>query len=336
AGEETAHLWVSNGKGDYTVDSGTKESRGTAVTLHLKEDAAEFTDPARLRAVVKRHSDHIAVPIVLHDEGKDEAINAASALWLRPKSEIMAEQYREFYHHVGHAFDEPWLTLHNRAEGTLEYTSLLFVPSTKPFDLFDPERKHRVKLYVKRVFITDDCQPLLPAYLRFLKGIVDSEDLPLNISREMLQSNPMLARIRGQIVKRVLGELQKKAKEAPEEYARFWENFGAVLKEGLYEDRDERDSLLALARFRSIAAEGLVSLEDYTARMKPGQEAIYTIAGDNLALLKKSPQLEGFRARGVEVLLLTDPVDEFWASALGKYKDWGLKSVTRGGADLAK
>ncbi len=334
AGEETAHLWVSNGKGDYTVDSGTKESRGTAVTLHLKEDAAEFTDPARLRAVVKRHSDHIAVPIVLRDQGKDETINAASALWLRPKSEITAEQYREFYHHVGHAFDEPWLTLHSRAEGALEYTSLLFVPSAKPFDLFDPERKHQVKLYVKRVFVTDDCQPLLPAYLRFLKGVVDSEDLPLNISREMLQANPMLTRMRTQITKRVLGELAKKAKDAPGEYATFWDNFGAVLKEGLYEDREQRDELLALARFRSTAGDGLVSLEEYVARMKHGQKAIYTISGDTPERVARSPQLEGFRARGVEVLLLTDPVDEFWLPAQGAYKDTPFKSATRGAADL--
>ncbi|HEV2161961.1 MAG TPA: molecular chaperone HtpG [Stellaceae bacterium] len=334
AGEETAHLWVSDGKGDYTVDAATKESRGTAVTLHLKEDAAEFTDLARLRAVVKRHSDHIAVPIVLHDQGKDETINAASALWLRPKSEITAEQYREFYHHAGHAFDEPWLTLHSRAEGTLEYTSLLFVPSAKPFDLFDPERKHQVKLYVKRVFVTDDCQPLLPAYLRFLKGIVDSEDLPLNVSREMLQANPMLARMRTQIAKRVLGELAKKAKDAPGEYATFWDNFGAVLKEGLYEDREQRDELLTLARFHSTAGDGLVSFEEYVARMKPGQKAIYTISGDTPERVARSPQLEGFRARGVEVLLLTDPVDEFWLPALGTYKDTPFKSATRGGADL--
>ena len=334
AGEETAHLWVSDGKGDYTVDVAAKESRGTAVTLHLKDDAAEFTDPARLRAVVKRHSDHIAVPVVLRDQGKDEAINAASALWLRPKSEIAAEQYREFYHHVGHAFDEPWLTLHNRAEGTLEYTSLLFVPSAKPFDLFDPERKHQVKLYVKRVFVTDDCQPLLPAYLRFLKGIVDSEDLPLNVSREMLQANPMLTRMRTQIVKRVLGELAKKAKDAPGEYATFWENFGAVLKEGLYEDREQRDELLTLARFRSTAGDGLASLDEYVARMKPGQKAIYTISGDTPERVARSPQLEGFRAHGVEVLLLTDPVDEFWLPALGAYKDTPFKSATRGTADL--
>ncbi|MGH6968495.1 MAG: molecular chaperone HtpG [Stellaceae bacterium] len=334
AGEAEAHLWVSDGKGDYTVEAAAKESRGTVVTLHLKADAIEFAEPARLREIVKRHSDHIALPIVLHDQGKGETINAASALWLRPKSEITPEQYREFYHHAGHAFDEPWLAIHSRAEGTLEYTSLLFVPSAKPFDLFEPERKHRVKLYVRRVFVTDDCQPLLPAYLRFLKGIVDSEDLPLNISREMLQSNPVLARMRAQITKRVLGELAKKAKDAPGEYAKFWDNFGAVLKEGLYEDRDHRDELLALARFRSTAGDGLVSLDDYVARMNPGQKAIYTISGDAPERAARSPQLEGFRARGVEVLLLTDPVDEFWLPALGAYKDTPFKSATRGAAEL--
>jgi len=334
AGETEAHLWVSDGKGDYTVDAATKDSHGTVVTLHLKADAAEFTDPARLRQIVRRHSDHIALPIVLHDQGKDETINAASALWLRPKSEITPEQYREFYHHAGHAFDEPWLTIHNRAEGTLEYTSLLFVPTSKPFDLFEPERKHRVKLYVRRVFVTDDCQPLLPSYLRFLKGIVDSEDLPLNVSREMLQSNPTLARMQVQITKRVLGELAKKAKDAPDEYAKFWDNFGAVLKEGLYEDREHRDALLALARFRSTAGDALVSLDDYVARMKPGQKAIYTISGDTPERVARSPQLEGFRARGVEVLLLTDPIDEFWLPALGAYKETPFKSATRGAAEL--
>ncbi|HKX09268.1 MAG TPA: molecular chaperone HtpG [Stellaceae bacterium] len=336
AGTEEAWRWTSDGKGEFTVEAGQREKRGTTIVLFLREDAAEYVEPSRLREIVKTYSDHVALPIVLDHKGKEETLNAASALWMRPKSEIKPEQYAEFYHHVGHAGDEPWLTLHWKAEGRIEYTGLLFIPSAKPFDLFDPLRKHRLKLYVRRVFITDDCQDLLPPWLRFVRGVVDSEDLPLNVSREMLQSNPMVARIRGQIVKRVLSELQKKAKDAPEDYAKFWENFGAVLKEGLYEDRDEREALLSLARFRSTAGDALVSLEEYSARLKPGQDAIYTIAGDNLDLLKKSPQLEGFRAKGVEVLLLTDPVDEFWAPATGKYKDWSFKSATRGGADLAK
>src|SRR5262249_51382747 len=336
AGTEEPWGWVPDGKGEFTVEPGERDKRGTTIVLELREDAAEYVEPSRIREIVKTYSDHVALPIVLDHKGKEETLNAASALWMRPKSEIKPEQYTEFYHHVGHAGDEPWLTLHWKAEGRIEYTGLLFVPSMKPFDLFDPLRKHRLKLYVRRVFITDDCQELLPPWLRFVRGVVDSEDLPLNVSREMLQSNPMVARIRGQIVKTALSGLQKTAKDAPQDHAKAWENFGAVLKEGLYEDRDERESLLALARFRSTASESLVSLEDYAHRMKPGQDAIYTIAGDNLDLLKKSPQLEGFRAKGIEVLLLTDPVDEFWAPAIGKYKDWAFKSATRGGADLAK
>src|SRR5207253_2941669 len=270
------------------------------------------------------------------DGNTEETINVASALWTRPRSEITPEQYKEFYHHVAHSFDEPWLTLHGKAEGVLEYSFLLFVPAAKPFDLFDPERKSRLKLYVRRVFITDEGTELVPPYLRFVKGIVDSEDLPLNISREMLQSNPTLARIRQQLTRRVLSELSKKASEAPDEYATFWDNFGAVLKEGLYEDREQRDQILPLARFRSTTRDGLISLDDYIAAMRPGQEAIYTITGDNLDLLIKSPQIEGFRARGVEVLLLTDPIDEFWVTAIGAYTEKPFKSATRGGADLDK
>jgi molecular chaperone HtpG len=336
AGEEEGWRWASDGQGSFTVEPAANVPRGARITLHMREGDDEFLEPHRLREIVKRYSDHIALPIVLADGNKEETINAASALWTRPRAEITAEQYKEFYHHVGHGFDEPWLTVHARAEGVLEYTYLLFVPSQKPFDLFDPERKPRVKLYVRRVFITDEGTDLLPAYLRFVKGIVDSEDLPLNISREMLQSNPMVARMRQQLTRRVLSELGKKASEAPEEYGKFWDAFGAVLKEGLYEDREQRETLLPLARFRSTTRDGLLSLDDYVAAMKPGQEAIYTITGDTLDLLQKSPQLEGFRARGVEVLLLTDPIDEFWVSAIGAYSEKPFKSATRGGADLDK
>jgi molecular chaperone HtpG len=336
AGDSEGWRWISDGRGSFTIEPAANVARGARITLHLLEGDEEYLEPHRLQQIVKRYSDHIALPIVLADGNKEETINSASALWTRPRSEITAEQYNEFYHHVGHSFDEPWLTLHARAEGVLEYTFLLFVPSQKPFDLFDPERKPRVKLYVRRVFITDEGTELLPAYLRFVRGIVDSEDLPLNISREMLQSNPMVARIRQQLTRRVLTDLQKKATEAPEEYAKFWDNFGAVLKEGIYEDREQRDPLLALARFRSTTRDGLVSLDDYVAAMRPEQEAIYTITGDNLDLLKKSPQLEGFRARGVEVLLLTDPVDEFWLPSIGTYKEKPFKSATRGAVDLDK
>ena len=336
AGESEGWRWASDGKGSYTVEPAPNLRRGVRITLYLREGEDESLEPQRLGHIVKTYSDHVALPIVLADGAKEETLNTASALWTRPRADITAEQYKEFYHHVGHGFDEPWLTLHAKAEGVLEYTYLLFVPSSKPFDLFDPERKSRLKLYVRRVFITDEGTDLLPAYLRFLRGIVDSEDLPLNISREMLQSNPMVARMRQFLTRRVLGELGKKASETPEEYANFWDNFGAVLKEGLYEDRDHRDTLLPLVRFRSTTREGLVSLDEYVAAMRPGQEAIYTITADTLDLASKSPQLEGFRARGVEVLLLTDPIDEFWVPAIGTYQDKPFKSATRGGLDLAK
>ena len=336
AGDDEGWRWVSDGQGSFTIEPAANVPRGARITLHMREGDDEFLEANRLRQIVKMYSDHIALPIVLADGNKEETINTASALWTRPRSEIAPEQYKEFYHHVGHGFDEPWLTVHARAEGVLEYTYLLFVPSQKPFDLFDPERKPRVKLYVRRVFITDEGTDLLPAYLRFVKGIVDSEDLPLNVSREMLQSNPVVARMRQQLTRRVLSELAKRATEAPEEYAKFWDAFGAVLKEGLYEDREQRETLLPLARFRSTTRDGLVSLDDYVAAMKPGQEAIYTITGDTLDLLKKSPQLEGFRARGVEVLLLTDPIDEFWVAGVGTYNEKPFKSATRGGADLDK
>jgi molecular chaperone HtpG len=336
AGDSEGWRWVSDGQGSFTIEPAANVPRGARIILHMREGEDEYLEPHRLRQIVKTYSDHVALPIVLADANNEETINTASALWTRPRSDITPEQYKEFYHHVGHSFDEPWLTVHARAEGTLEYTYLLFVPSMKPFDLFDPERKARLKLYVRRVFITDEGTDLLPPYLRFVRGIVDSEDLPLNISREMLQSNPMVARIRQQLTRRVLSELGRKATEAAEAYGKFWDNFGAVLKEGIYEDREHRDSLLPLARFRSTTRDGLVSLDDYIAAMRPGQEAIYTITGDNLDLLKKSPQLEGFRARGVEVLLLTDPIDEFWTTAVGTYREKPFKSATRGGVDLDK
>jgi molecular chaperone HtpG len=336
AGEEHGWRWESDGKGEFTIEPEPNLKRGTRITLNIREGDEEYLEPHRIRQIVKTYSDHIALPIVLADGGKEETINTASALWTRPRAEITEEQYKEFYHHVGHSFDEPWLTLHARAEGVVEYTYLLFIPESKPFDLFEPERKTQVKLYVRRVFITDEGTELVPSYLRFLRGVVDSEDLPLNISREMLQSNPMVARMRRQLTGRVLTELTKKATEAAEDYEKFWDNFGAVLKEGLYEDRDQRDTLLSLARFRSTTRDGWVSLDQYVEAMKPGQEAIYTITGDNLDLVKKSPQLEGFRARGVEVLLLTDAIDEFWVPAIATYKEKPFKSATRGGVDLDK
>ena len=340
AGEGHSWHWSSDGRGEFTVGEAASEAkRGTRVVLHLRENDGEYLEEHRLGEIVRKYSDHIALPIRFSggEEGAEvKTLNQASALWVRSKSEITEEQYKEFYHHVGHSFDEPWLTLHWRAEGKIEYTSLLFVPAMKPFDLFDPKRSHRVKLYVRRVFITEGVEGLLPAYLRFLRGVVDSEDLPLNVSREMLQHNPMGAKIKSGLVRRVLADLGKKADEDATKYAEFWENYGAVIKEGLYEDFEHRDSLFKLLRCRSTHGEGLVSLEEYLVRMKEGQEAIFFIQGDDPEALLKSPQIEGFKARGVEVLLLTDPVDEFWVSAVGIYKDKKFKSVTRGGVDLGK
>ena len=342
AGEAEAWRWLSDGKGEFAIEEGERVGRGTTVIVHIKDGEDEFLDAARVRLIVKKYSDHIGVPIVLEKDNKDEknekeeAINAASSLWTRPRNEITAEQYKEFYHHVGHTFDDPWMTIHNSVEGVVSYTNLLFIPTLPPFDLFHPDRKTNVRLYVKRVFITDNCEGLIPSYLRFLRGVVDSEDLPLNISREMFQHDPRLAKIRAGIVKRVLEAIAKKASDEPEAYETFWTAFGPVLKEGIYEDFENRERLLGLARFRSTAGDGLVSLDQYVERMKEGQEAIYTLSGEEVGALRQSPQLEGFKARGVEVLLLTDPVDEFWIPAVGRYKDKPFKSAASAGTELAK
>lgn len=338
AGEDQGWSWESDGRGEFTIsESDDAPKRGTRITLHLKEDQQEFVDPMRLRGIVKTYSDHIPLPISLAEDDKDaETLNTASAIWTRSKSEITDEQYTEFYHHVAHAFDEPWERMHFKAEGMIEYTGLLFIPANKPFDLFHPDRKHGVKLYVRRVFITDDCAELIPPYLRFLRGVIDTEDLPLNISREMLQHNPLLKKIRNGVAKRVISELTKKADKDSEAFGKFWADFGAVLKEGIYEDDGQRDALLKLARFQSTTAENPTTLADYVSRMKEGQDAIYYISGEDAENIKRSPQLEGFAAKGVEVLLFSDPVDEFWITSVPTFEDKPFKSVTRGGADLGK
>ena len=330
AGEDGAHVWESDGKGEFTVSDAERGGRGTGIVLHLREGEDEFLDPFRVKRIVKTYSDHIAVPVELDGE----TVNSASALWMRPRNEVEEAQYTEFYRHVGHGFDEPWLTLHFRAEGTIEYTGLIFVPTSRPFDLFHPERKSALKLYVKRVFITDDAPDLVPSWLRFLRGVIDSEDLPLNLSREMLQRNPVVRRIREGVVRRVLGELKTRAGDDAEGYARFWEAFGPVLKEGLYEDPDQRTALLELARFRTLSGEGWVSLADYAEAMRDGQKDIYYIVGEEGAKLAGSPHLEGFRARKLDVLLLEDPVDEFWVPAVGEYGGKRFVSASRGGVDL--
>ena len=274
------------------------------------------------------------------DQAKKEvsgyAVNSASALWTRDKRSITNEQYKEFYHHVGMAYDDPWMTMHNKAEGLISFTNLLFIPSNRPFDIFNPDRKSNLKLYVKRVFITDDCEGLIPPYLRFVKGIIDTDDIDLNISREMLQNNPVVAKIKNAIIKRVVSELKKKAENDKDEYKKFWDAFGPVLKEGIHEDFTNRNKLLEISRFQSTNSDQLTSLEEYVSRMQKGQNSIYYISGEDKDKLSQSPHLEGFKAKGVEVLFMTDPVDEFWLPSVGNYSEKSFQSVTRGAADLDK
>ena len=332
AGEETSWQWSSDGKGEFTIEPGDRDACGTTVVLHLKKDAKEFLEEARVRHIIKTYSDHISFPVMLGAE----TLNSASAIWTRAPKDVTEEQHTEFYHHTAHAFDKPWLTLHSRVEGSVSHISLLYVPSTAPFDLYDAERKSHVKLYVNRVFISENTKGLVPAYLRFLRGVVDSEDLTLNVSREMLQSDPKLAKIQTALSKKVIGALKKKASKAPQEYADFWGNFGAVLKEGLIEDPSLRDRLLEICRFSSTHNGELTSLSDYVGRCKDGQDAIYYMAGDDAKKISQSPHLEGFKAKGVEVLLLSDHVDEFWLQHITEFEGKTFKSVTRGATDLDK
>jgi molecular chaperone HtpG len=365
AGEEASWAWESDGKGSYDIKPGSARARGTSITLHMKKDAKEYLDRHRLGHIVSTYSDHIGFPITLTDsEGVVHTLNEGGAIWTRPKGEVTDEQHQEFYRHVAHSPEKPWAVMHNKAEGKVEYTSLLYVPGIKPFDLFHPERRARVKLYVKRVFITDEGVELVPPYLRFLRGVVDSADLPLNISRETLQKSPVLDKIRESVTSRVLGDLKKRAEKDPADYVKFWDNFGAALKEGLCEANSPREKILDACRFYSslplrgragegpskaesapnngphptspLGGEGLTSLTDYKTRMREGQEAIYFLTGDSLAMLKASPQLEGFTKRGIEVLLLTDHVDDFWPNVTQKYGDIPFRSVTKSGADLEK
>ncbi len=341
AGQDDIWCWSSTGEGAFDIspapaDVSLLDDRGTLIRLYLDENSKEFAEPNTLRRIIKDYSDHISFPIFLaEEEGKDgEQINSAGALWVRPKSEITEEQYTEFYHHVGGAFDEPSVTIHYRAEGRHEYSVLLFIPSQRPLDLFDPKRVARVRLYVKRVFITDDAE-LMPGYLRFVRGVIDSEDMPLNISREMLQNNPLVANIRGAVKRRVLTELEKMAEKEEDMFLGLWTAFGAVIKEGLYEDFEQKEKLLRLARFRTTSSgDGYRTLEEYVSGMKDSQTEIYYIHGDDPDALMSSPQLEGFRSRGLEVLLLSDPVDAFWTTSVTDFDGKPFTSVSRGEADL--
>ncbi|GJD47124.1 Chaperone protein HtpG [Methylobacterium cerastii] len=334
AGTDEAWTWASEGQGSYTLEPATREEPGTTIVMHLKEDADEYLESYRLDHLVRKWADFITVPIAIVEDGKEESANQGTALWRKAKSEITPEQYEEFYRSVGMNFDKPWATLHWRAEGALEFSALLFVPGMKPFQAVEGERESKVRLHVRRMFITDDAK-LLPSWLRFVQGVVDTEDLPLNVSREMLQTTPALAKIRRAVTGRVLSELTSRAKDA-EGYQAFWENFGPVVKEGIYEDHERRAEIAPLLRFKSSAVEGWTGLADYVSRMKDGQEAIYYLVADDADALARSPQLEGFRARGLEVLLLSDHVDAFWPEQLARFEEKPLRSVTQGALDLSK
>ncbi|MBY5405514.1 molecular chaperone HtpG [Rhizobium leguminosarum] len=342
AGTQEAWTWTSDGKGSYSVSSATSlteaPSRGTRIVLHLMEDAKQYTSRWTIERIVKEQSGHVPVSIRLIEKpGKEPVqITDGTALWTKSKSDVSKEEYTDFYRGVSGQYDEPALTVHFRAEGRQEYTALAFIPGTQPFDMFDPERKGRMKLYVKRVFITDDAD-LLPRYLRFVRGLVDTADLPLNVSREMIQESPILAAIRKGITSRIITAIEKVAESDADAFLKFWENFGAVLKEGIYEDFERRAQLLALARFRTSSSnEGYRSLADYVKDAKEGQNAVYYLAGGSLDQLKASPQLEGFRARGIEVLLLSDSIDSFWTMNAPDYEGKAFKSITQGAADLAQ
>jgi len=340
AATETAWLWSSDGKGTFAISPvplADAPARGTRVVLHLMDDAKTYAERFTIERLIKAQSGHVPVPIVIVEKAGSEPaeISDGAALWAKPKAEISAADYTDFYRSIAGQFDEPAATIHYRAEGRQDYTTLLFIPRSRPFDLFDPDRKGRIKLYVKRVFITDDAD-ILPRYLRFVRGLVDSADLPLNVSREKIQESPLLAAIKKGTTNRVLTELERLADKEPETYTKIWETFGAVLKEGIYEDFERRDAMLALARFKTAASGGgWRSLKDYVGALKANQTAIYYLAGDDLARLESSPHLEGFRARGIEVLLLPDPVDSFWVMPGVGFDGKPFKSVTQGAADLA-
>ncbi len=349
AGEpaDAAVSWESTGESGYTLESINKETRGTEVILHLREGEDEFLDGWRLRQIIRKYSDHVPLPIRMRkegEEGKDdkeewETVNKANALWTLPKNEISDEEYKEFYKHVAHDFEDPLAWTHNRVEGKYEYTSLLYIPSKAPFDLFEPKQAHGIKLYVQRVFIMEDNENLMPRYLRFVRGVLDSNDLPLNVSREILQSNRVVENMKSGSVKKILGLLESMVKNDPAKYADFWKEFGKVMKEGPVEDTNNRERVLKLLRFASTHNDNdaqNVSLEDYIGRMKEGQEKIYYITADSYNAAKNSPHLEVFKKKGIEVLLMFDRVDEWMMGFISEFDGKSFQSVAKGELDLSK
>ncbi len=355
---DAAVRWESDGHGSFTLENTEKEQRGTEVIVHLKDDEIEFADNFRLRHIIKQYSDHISLPVMMlkSDFGSDdkdedqeenkkekapeyERVNSASALWARDRKDIKDEEYKEFYKQISMDFEDPLSWVHNKVEGNQSYTSLLYIPKNPPFDLYERDHKRGIKLYVKRIFIMDDAEQLMPTYLRFIKGVVDSDDLPLNVSREILQKNKTIDRIRGASVKKILGLLESMAKDKPEDYAQFWKNFGQVMKEGPIEDHSNKERIAKLLRFSSTetgVADQTVSLGDYVTRMKEGQDKIYYVTADTFKAAKNSPHLEVFRKKGIEVLLLSDRVDEWLVSHLTEFDGKHLQSVARGDLDLGE
>ncbi len=338
AGTNKSWKWISDGKSGYNIEKGEKTNSGTELILHLKKDAKEFLEGTRIQFVVRKYSDHISYPVkmleVSKKDAKEETINEASALWTRTPKDIKEKQYEDFFSHIGAGFGKPLLTMHNNTEGTVSYTNLLCIPSSKPFDLFNPDRKSSLKLYINRVFITDKCDNLIPAYLRFVKGIVDTQDIDLNVSREMLQNNPAVAKISKSLVGKILRELKKIADKDKAKYIQFWNEFGQVLKEGLYEDLERKDTLLELARFSNNENDDLISLDDYVDAMDKNQKDIYYIAADTKSQALSSPHLEGFKSKGIKVLVMADPIDQFWLSMAGQFKEKNFVSITQGEIDL--
>ena len=338
AGEEDAWKWTSDGKTGFDLEKTVKEDVGTSIKLNLKKDAKEFLEETRLQFIVRKYSDHISFPVKLIEIDKKDAeekiLNEASALWTRPAKEIKEEQYQEFFSHIGAGFGKPLLTMHNKTEGTISYTNLICIPSTRPFDLFNPDRKSSLKLYINRVFITDKCDALVPSYLRFVKGLVDTQDIDLNVSREMLQNNPAVTKISKSLVGKVLRELKKVSEKNIDGYKEFWKEYGAVLKEGLYEDIERKETLLDLCRFSSNESEDVVSLTEYLEKMPETQKDIYYISSETRAQALASPHLEGFKSKNIPVLIMTDAIDQFWLPMIGSFKDKKFISITQGQINL--
>lgn len=338
AGTSKSSIWESDGQSGFSINNSEDEQVvGTKIILHLKKDAKEFATTDKIKSLIKKYSDHISVPINIKEaDGEVEQANSATAIWTKATSEISDEEYKEFYNSTFGTFDEPFATLHNKSEGTLEFTNLLFIPKTAPFDLFDPERKTKINLYINRVFISNDLEGVIPTWLRFIKGILDTTSLDLNVSREMVQNNPVLKKISKSLTKRVLSELKKRLKKDEVAYDAFWEQFGKVLKEGLYEDIENKDKIAEIIRVRSFKEDKLITLQSYIDSMIDGQDKIYVLTADTLEQAQSSPHLEGFKAQGIDVLLMTDPIDAFWTSQMKSFQEKDFLSISREKYDISK